>query len=106
MILNALVVPSVLVLLLDYRCFRGYLFPDGEKHVTHVTKEYCGNTRGTEYHCDPNDPNDGWREFTTYTTFEYPWRLSEQCGSAVVQSYAAVVMQVRASPPRAKRAQN
>ena len=94
MLLNALVVPSVLVLLLDERCFKFYdfwLFGRLQTQAPHdavVPYTYCGWIDSNNvYLCpDPTYPNDGYLTEYYSTTFEYPWSLSEQCGSAVIQS--------------------
>ena len=36
--------------------------------------------------------NDGYRTSNDPTTFNYPWSLSDQCGSAVIQAYSPVVI--------------
>ncbi|GMI32092.1 hypothetical protein TeGR_g2970 [Tetraparma gracilis] len=94
MLLNALVVPSVLVLLLDERCFKFYdfwLFGRLQTQAPHdvvVPYTYCNyvDTDGNPSCPNPNNPNDGYVTDYFSTTFEYPWSLSEQCGSAVIQS--------------------
>jgi hypothetical protein len=95
MLLNALVVPSVLVLLLDERCFKFYdfwLFGRLQTQAPHdavVPYTYCAwvdNNTGEPTCPNPNNPNDGYVTDYYSTTFEYPWSLSEQCGSAVIQS--------------------
>ena len=40
----------------------------------------------------PDYPNDGYRTVIYTTTFNYPWSLSDQCGSAVIQAYSPVVI--------------
>lgn len=92
-VLNALVVPSILVLLLDKRCF-WYYFVQQEPHEADVPIVSCGAIDDSgEYLCpDPYFPNDGYQTAHYRTTFDYPWSLSDQCGSAVVQAYGPVVI--------------
>ena len=62
MVLNALVVPSVLILLLDERCFK-YVLPwaHQDSHEADVPITYCGyiDSNGDEACPTPNHPNDG-----------------------------------------------
>ncbi|GMH68363.1 hypothetical protein TrLO_g15086 [Triparma laevis f. longispina] len=92
MLLNALVVPSILVLLLDERCFKYLLVPQ-EPHEADVPVTTCGLTLNGEGDC-PNHryPNDGYVTTVFSTKFNYPWSLSGQCGSAVIQAYSPVVI--------------
>ncbi|GMI20254.1 hypothetical protein TeGR_g8291 [Tetraparma gracilis] len=101
MLLNALVVPCVLVLLLDERCFKFYDFwllgrlQTQAPHDAVVPYTYCRyiDPDTSEPICpDPTLPDDGYSTDYFSTTFEYPWSLSEQCGSAVIQSYSPVVL--------------
>ncbi|GMH48450.1 hypothetical protein TL16_g00291 [Triparma laevis f. inornata] len=76
MLLNALVVPSILILLLDERCFK-YLLVQQEPHEADVPITYCAYLDTNAHYL---------------TTFNYPWSLSDQCGSAVIQAYSPVVI--------------
>ena len=93
MLLNALVVPSVLILLSDERCFK-YLLVQQEPHTADAPITSCSvidNNR--DYACPfPSQPNDGYQTTISSTTFNYPWSLSDQCGSAVIQAYSPVVI--------------
>ena len=99
-ILNSVVVPAMLVLLLDKQCFGEYQFPligslqEVEPHEAEVAYRYCNwLTADGEPACpDPIYPDNGY--FTEYfpTVFEYPWRLSDQCFSAVLKTYSPVVI--------------
>ncbi|GMI14849.1 hypothetical protein TrLO_g12324 [Triparma laevis f. longispina] len=93
MLLNALVVPSILILLLDERCFK-YLLVQQEPHEANVPITYCKYTDATgAFTCpDTNKPNNGYGTDIYSTTFNYPWSLSDQCGSALIQAYSPVVI--------------
>jgi len=101
MLLNAVLVPSVLILLLDDRCFRSYPFPGlgalakEAPHEVDIDYTFCTLVKPTDgsYGC-PNagNQNDGYATATYQTTFEYPWSLSDQCSSAVIELYSPVVM--------------
>ena len=41
---------------------------------------------------NPNYPDDGYSTANYPTEFEYPWRLSDQCFSAVLKTYSPVVI--------------
>jgi uncharacterized membrane protein len=93
LLLNALVVPSILILLLDERCFK-YKLVQQEPHEADVPITYCRaiNTNGDPICPDPKYFNDGYVTNYYATTFNYPWSLSNQCGSAVIQAYSPVVI--------------
>ena len=75
MLLNALVVPSILILLLDERCFK-YKFVQQEPHEADVPITYCGWTTNGVPNCpNPDYPNDGYITNIYTTTFNYPWSL-------------------------------
>jgi len=100
MLVNSLAVPCVLVLLLDKRCYEEYEFPffgrllKEDPHVVDVPYTYCLWTNGPGLDLCPIDifPNDGYRTDYYETTFTYPWRLSDQCPSAVIETYSPVVL--------------
>ncbi|GMH86169.1 hypothetical protein TL16_g10459 [Triparma laevis f. inornata] len=92
MLLNALVVPSILILLLDERCFK-YLLVQQAPHEVDVTIIFCSYVRDGVPACpDRTILNDGYVTEIFSTTFNYPWSLSDQCGSAMIQAYSPVVI--------------
>ena len=94
MLLDALVVPSILVLLLDERCFK-YLLVQQEPHEADVSITFSAysDTNGNKICPTHLWPNDGYVTADhTSTIFNYPWLLSDQCGSAVIQAYSPVVI--------------
>ncbi|GMH74141.1 hypothetical protein TL16_g06381 [Triparma laevis f. inornata] len=93
MLLNALVVPSILILLLDEHCFK-YLLVQQEPHEVDVPITFCAysGVNGEPRCPDPTKPNDGFLTDIYSTTFNYPWSLSDQCGSAVIQAYSPIVI--------------
>jgi hypothetical protein len=100
MLINAIVVPSVLVLLLDDRCFASYDFPlfgrllKQDPHEAIVPYTFCGYIDNTQKPICPYPafPNDGYITNYYSTVFDYPWTLSNQCGSAVIETYSPVVL--------------
>ncbi|GMI17213.1 hypothetical protein TrLO_g1323 [Triparma laevis f. longispina] len=94
MLLNTLVVRSILVLLLDERCFKCLLVQQ-EPHEADVSITFCAysDTNGNKICPTHLWPNDGYvTAGHTSTIFNYPWLLSDQCGSAVIQAYSPVVI--------------
>ena len=99
-LINSLVVPCVLVLLLDKRCYGEYEFLffgrllKEDPHVANVPYNYCAYVdRNGVVDCpDHRYPNDGYDTHYYETTFIYPWRLSDQCPSAVIETYSPVVL--------------
>jgi len=100
-ILNSVVVPAMLVLLLDKQCFGEYQFPligslqEVEPHEAEVAYRYCGwrDPYTNELVCPtPRYPDDGYLTSSILTEFEYPWRLSDQCFSALLKTYSPVVI--------------
>jgi len=99
MLVNSLTVPCVLVLLLDKRCYGEYTFLffgrllKEDPHVAVVPYTYCGwLTEGVPICPTPQHPNDGYVTKYFEMTFTYPWRLSDQCPSAVIETYSPVVL--------------
>jgi len=98
-ILNSVVVPAMLVLLLDKQCFGEYQFPligslqEVEPHEAEVAYQHCTAEWYGYLLCpNPNYPDDGYSTANYPTEFEYPWRLSDQCFSAVLKTYSPVVI--------------
>ena len=61
MLLNALVIPSILILFLDERCFK-YKFVQQEPHEADVPITYCGwSIDGVDICPTPLYPNDGYK---------------------------------------------
>lgn len=89
MLLNGLVVPCIL----DERCFKfSGSNPFGNTQAPReadVFVTFCGyaDTHGY-YNCpiydDPRYPNDGYITLEYATIFDYPFTLSDQCGSAMI----------------------
>ena len=98
-ILNSVVVPAMLVLLLNKQCFGEYQFPligslkEVKPHVVEVVYRHCTVEYQGFLTCpNPNYPDNGYTTVYQHTVFEYPWRLSDQCFSAVLQTYSPVVI--------------
>ena len=98
-ILNSVVVPAMLVLLLDKQCFGEYQFPligslkEVKPHVVEVVYRHCTVEYQGFLTCpNPNYPDNGYTTVYQHTVFEYPWRLSDQCFSAVLKTYSPVII--------------
>ena len=101
-ILNSVVVPAMLVLLLDKQCFGEYQFPlmgslqEVEPHEAEVAFQYCAffdPDTGEDLCANPMfKPLIHYTTVHQQTVFEYPWRLSDQCFSAVLKTYSPVVI--------------
>ncbi|GMI25984.1 hypothetical protein TrCOL_g4603 [Triparma columacea] len=99
-ICSTIVVPSFLVLMGDQRCLKQYKWPHfgvinpEAPHETKLEYTFCGiySDEGHEL-CTIPTFSDLFKTISFTTTFNYPFDLSEQCFSAVVETYSPVVLE-------------